>query len=190
MSAGGTMPAGSGRYPRLDPFSLPVRFHAADAVADERVRVVEIYREGVVLRRSVHGMRIAVSLPVSSYLGVAMRLFPPDGSAAATVAVTLEHSDPALSVPLFAAADATDLLAEWRLWARTLGVPLLVVGDDGKLHEPFLRLGALQIDRPCERVRRRGALKYRRPRILMRRKLGLRSATTTVHHEREIIARN
>src|SRR6266849_6125564 len=105
MGAGGAMPAGSSRLMRLDPLLLPVRFRAADAAADERVRLVELSRERVVLRRSVRGVRIKVSLPITAFLGVAMRLMPPDGTDAGAIAVMLEHRDPALSVPLFAAAD-------------------------------------------------------------------------------------
>src|SRR5579872_6277006 len=113
MSAGGANPAGSSRCLRLDPLALPVRFRAADAAADERTRLVELSRESVVVRRSVHGVRIKVSLPVTAFRGVAMRLVPPDGTDAGAIAVMLEHHDPALSVPLFAATDADDVLAEW-----------------------------------------------------------------------------
>jgi Family of unknown function (DUF6101) len=189
MSAGGAKPAGSGRALRLDPLALPARFRAADTAADGRVRLVELYRERVILRRSVRGAPMAVSLPISTFLGVAMRLTPPDGAEAATVAVMLEHHDPALSVPLFTATDATDLLAEWRLWGRILGTPLLALGDDGTLYEAFARLGAVRVADPCERARRRGPVRERRPRILMRRKPG-RPGVTIVHYEREIIARN
>ena len=49
---------------RLDPFSLPVRFAAADAAADEHLCIVDLHRERVVLRRSVRGMRMAVNLPI------------------------------------------------------------------------------------------------------------------------------
>ena len=76
MRSGGC-PAGSGRALRLDPFSLPVRFAASDAAADERVRHVELYRERVVVRRSLAGMRMALNMPVSAFAGVAIRA--PDG---------------------------------------------------------------------------------------------------------------
>ena len=72
MSASGVMPCGSSRLLRLDPFTLPIQFRASDATADERVRFVELHRKRVVMRRSVAGMRMAVSLPVSSFLGVAL----------------------------------------------------------------------------------------------------------------------
>ena len=50
--------AGSSRIARLDPLALPLRFTASDAVADERVRHVELHPERVILRRAVQGMRI------------------------------------------------------------------------------------------------------------------------------------
>ena len=74
------MPAGSSRDERLDPFALPLRFEAADHAADERVRLVELHRERVVLRRALHGIKMAVNLPVAAYLGVAIRIEPPDAA--------------------------------------------------------------------------------------------------------------
>jgi hypothetical protein len=50
------MPAGSSRGERLDPFALPLRFEAADHTADGHLRLVELYRERVVLRRDVRGI--------------------------------------------------------------------------------------------------------------------------------------
>ena len=46
-------PAGSSRDERLDPFALPLRFVATDHTADERIRLVELHRERVVLRRAL-----------------------------------------------------------------------------------------------------------------------------------------
>ena len=188
MSAGGAVPAGSGRDLRLDPLSLPVRFRAADAAADGRIRFVELHRESVVVRRFVRGMPIHLSLPVTAFLGIVIRLMPPQGANPAAIAVMLEHRDPALSVPLFAASDASDAVAEWRMWARVFGLPLLVADEDGRLREPFRRIGAVQVRDP--RARAHGSLRRRRPAILMRRKPGRRGATVAVYREREIIARS
>src|SRR6202040_457695 len=102
-------PAGQSRDERLGPFSLPLRFEAGDAGADGSVRSVELTCERVVLRRSVRGMLMAVNLPVASYLGVALRIEPPIGAAASTVALVLEHRDGALSLPLYRADDSTDV---------------------------------------------------------------------------------
>lgn len=175
---------------RLDPLSLPVRFRAVDAGADGRLRIIELHREIVVLRRSVRGIRIKISLPIAAFLGIVMRLVPPDGAGPGAIGVILEHRDPALSVPLFVARDANDVLAEWHMWARIFGLPLFVADGDGELREPFRRLGAVRISDPCERLRRRGLLKRRRPAILMRRKAGRPNMPAAVFREREIIARS
>src|SRR5450830_785460 len=190
MRSGGC-PAGSGRALRLDPFCLPVRFAASDAAADERVRHVELYRERVVVRRSLRGMRMALNMPVSAFAGIAIRLMPGEGGAPSTVAVVLEHKDPALALPLFVSAEADDAMAEWRSWGKVLGLPLLMAEDDGGLREPFARMGGVRIERSRPRRRRHSALKRRRPSMPMRRKAGRITDATPVHRaEREIIARN
>lgn len=188
----GRMAVGSSCVERLDPFSLPVRFAAADEAADERLRIVDLHRERVVLRRSVGGMRMTLNLPVNAFRGVAIRLLP-DGADEIpnAIAVVLEHGDPALSLPLFASTASDDILAEWRSWGRVLGLPLLVVEDDGSLREPFARLGAVRIEPPTSRRRRRNAIARRRPMRLLRRRPIALPTTPAVHRgEREIIARN
>ena len=178
---------------RLDPFSLPVRFEAADDAADERLRVVDLHRERVVLRRSVRGMRMALNLPVASFRGIAIRLFFPEAkNVPSAIAVVLEHGDPSLSLPLFAAAESDDIVAEWQCWGRVLGLPLLVAESDGSLREPFARFGAhLRVEAPTWRRRRRNAIARRRPRRLLRRRVGPSRHSPVVHRgEREIIARD
>jgi hypothetical protein len=191
---------------RLDPFSLPVRFETADATADGRRCVVDLHRERVVLRRSVRGMRMALNMPVAAFRGIAIRLIGQSVQdttdqggfdrgksehAPAGIAVVLEHADPALSVPLFSAPEADDIVAEWQSWGRVLGLPLLVAEGDGSLREPFARLGALRIEPPTWRRRRRSAIARRRPSRLLRRQPGKLPAAPVVHRgEREIIARN
>ena len=182
MRSGG-LPAGSSRALRLDPFALPVRFAANDAAADERVRDIELHRERVVVRRSLRGMRMALNLPVSAFAGISLKLEP------GAVAVVLEHKDPSLALPLFVSDQPDDATAEWRVWASVLGLPLLVE-DDGALREPFSRIGAVRIDRPRPRRRRRSSLRGRRPSIRMRRKVSRVGEAPIYRGEREIIARN
>jgi hypothetical protein len=190
----GRFAAGSGRGAipsRLDPFSLPVRFTAADDAADERLRVVDLHRERVVLRRSVRGIRMALNMPVAAFRGVAIRLSGEAGEAPTAIAVVLEHNDPALSLPLFASAERDDIVAEWQSWGRVLGLPLLVAEGDGSLREPFTRMGALRVEAPTWRRRRKSAIAKRRPSRLWRRRVVKQPENPVVHRgEREIIARN
>ena len=187
---GGATPAGSGCMLRLDPLALPVRFTAVDAVADGRVRMVEIDRDRVRLCRSLRGMAIRVSLPIDTFLGVAVRMRPANGDWPPVVELRLEHRDPALSVALFAGSDNFDVVAEWQLWGRVLGLPLLVGDLSGYLRQPFPRLGALRVTAPGPRRRRRNAIKRRRPTFPLRRRPGVVAQTPIVRREREIIARN
>jgi hypothetical protein len=183
--------AGSSRALRLDPLALPVRFTASDAAADERVRHVELHPEHVILRRAVQGMRIALNVPVQAFLGVSIRLTAEQGETPAGVAVFLEHRDPALSIELYSAQDSDDVVAEWQLWSRVLGLPCLVAGSDGKFTPPFPMLGAVRCKAPSQRRRRRSAVARRRPRFLARRRAGVTRHAPLVHRaEREIIARN
>jgi len=190
MRSGGC--AGSGRALRLDPFGLPVRFSASDAAADGLVRDVELHRERVVLRRSLHGMRMALNMPVAAFDGISLRLVPGEGGAEDVLAIVLKHSVPALTLPLFVTSQPDEALAEWRAWSQVLGVPLLLAEQGAASRAPNAQLvGQLQIERPRPRRRRRSALKNRRPSILLRRGHGKITKSTPVHRgEREIFARD
>jgi len=187
----GGMPAGSSRPLRLDPHALPARYVARDGGADGQVRNIELDRERVVLRRAVRGIPMKVGVPIREFRGVTLRTLPPEGDEPAAVAVMLEHRDGALSVPLFVAGEGDEALAEWKSWSRVLGVPLLVDDGDGAVREPFHRLGQLNIGPVSSRKKRRAAVRWRRPSILMRRRPGRPAEKPIVHRdEREIIARN
>ena len=169
-ATGGSNPAGSGRVLRLDPLSLPVSFHTHDTRADGGVRQIELHRERVVLRRAVLGMRMSVNLRVSDFLGVALR-----GIDDAQTLVLL-HRDPSLTIPLCVCADPDELATTWLMWSELLELPQL--WDD----EP---------SEPAPRRRRRNAINRRRPRFLVRRRIGDPLNPANVHRdEREIIARN
>ena len=143
------------------------------------------------VRRAVRGIPMRLSLKVSEFLGVVIRVIPPDENSEGAVAVMLEHRDQGLSVPLMVATGAEgDVVAEWQRWARVLGRPLLIADGEG-YREPFARIGAVRVREPQPRRRRRGALRGRRPSILMRRKPGRARGEPRVHRdEREIVARN
>jgi hypothetical protein len=166
----GVNPAGSSRALRLDPLSLPLSFEAHDARADNGVRRVELHRERVVLRRAVHGMRMAINLRVSDFRGVALR-----GIDDVQMLVLL-HRDPSLTVPLCVSADRDEIAANWQKWSDIFALP------------------QLPEEAPCEpspRRRRHNAIRARRPKFLVRRRGGGRLDSTNVHRdEREIIARN
>ncbi len=169
-STSGVNPAGSSRALRLDPLSLPVSFDAHDTRADGGVRQIELHRERVVLRRALHGMRMAVNVRVSDFLGVALR-----GIDDAQM-LALVHRDPSLTIPLCVSSDRDEIVAAWRMWSDILQLPQL---PEDKASEP------------APRRRRHNAIRTRRPKFLMRRRRGdLLNPANIYQGEREIIARN
>jgi hypothetical protein len=167
----GINPAGSGRALRLDPLSLPQSFDAQDIRADGGVRQIEIHRERIVLRRAVHGMRMAVNVRVSDFIGVALRGLDGDAQMLALV-----HRDPSLTIPLGVSSDRDELASAWQMWSEIFGLPQLP--EDSKRE-------------PAARRRRRNAIRARRPKFLVRRRAGAPLAELSIHRdEREIIARD
>jgi hypothetical protein len=161
--------AGSCRARRRDPLSLPVSFSAHDIRADGGTRQVELHRERVVLRRAVHGMRMAINVRVNDFLGVALR------KADDIKMLVLAHRDPSLTVPLCVSTDAEEIETAWRMWSEIFALPQLQ--DNAR--------------EPAPRRRRRNAIRARRPKFLVRRRAGaLLNPASIYRGEREIIARN
>jgi Family of unknown function (DUF6101) len=169
-STSGINPAGSSCALRLDPLSLPLSFHAQDTRADGGVRQIELHPERVVLRRAVSGMRMAVNVRVSDFLGVALR-----GIDDAQMLV-LVHRDPSLNIPLGASTDHEELAAAWQMWCDIFHLPFL---PEAKPREP------------ATRRRRHNVIRARRPKFLMRRRAGHLLNPANIHQgECEIIARD
>ncbi len=169
-ATGGGYPAGSGRALRLDPLSLPLRFDAHDVRADGAVRQIELHRERVVLHRAVRGMRMAVTVRVSDFLGIASR-----GLDDSRMLVLL-HRDPSLSIPLCVSADDSEIETASLAWSEIFALPVLP--ED-------------QPPEPAQRRRRHTAIRSRRPGFLVRRRAGdLIGAPGNYQGEREIIARD
>ena len=165
----GINPAGSSRTPRLDPLSLPLSFNAHDVRADGGIRQIEIHRERVVLRRAVHGMRMAVNVRVSDFLGVALRDIKDSQM------LVLRHRDPSLTIPLCVSEDHDEIASAWQMWSELFSLPQLQ--DDAS--------------EPAPRRRRQNAIRSRRPKFLMRRRIGaLLNPASMFRDEREIIARD
>jgi len=155
---------------RLDPLSLPISFHAHDTRADGGVRQIELHRERVVLRRAIHGMRMAVNVRVRDFLGVALR-----GTDDAQMLV-LVHRDPSLTIPLCVSSDPDEIGSAWRTWSDIFALP--------QLPEETAR-------EPTSRRRRHNAIRARRPKFLLRRRGGGLLNPANLHQgEREIIARD
>ena len=166
----GINPAGSGRALRPDPLALPFRYVAHDTRADDGIRQVELHRERVVLRRAVRGMRMAINLRVSDFSGIALR------DIADAQMLVLLHRDPCLTIPLCTSSDRDEIAAAWQMWSEIFALPQLTEGEPSE---------------PTPRRRRRNAVRWRRPKFLVRRRIGDALNPANLHAgEREIIARD
>jgi hypothetical protein len=148
----------------------PRRFAAPDPRADGRRRFVRLDGEQVAIHRTVAGVSMRVTVPTSAYRGVALRVVDAreDGFA---YEIRLVHADPDLGVILAETRDDSDVQAEWRLWARVLGLPALVERSEGCDEPDQSLLGRVAVRPPAPR-RRGKTILARRPRFLARRKLG------------------
>ncbi len=171
MSNGQTKPEWAGEELRLDPFHLPqmVTYTAEDCNAEVTFTIKE---RGVVVRQILpqSGLPLSLSVPVKSFIGVTARAVE-DEYGEITVTLELMHDDPHLSVPLLVAHDLNDIAADWRAWASTFNLPMMLVEEDGVARPLNESTGPVVTNEP--QPRRQGQEpRRRRPRFLARRKTG------------------
>jgi hypothetical protein len=187
LASGAT--AGSGRAFRLDPHALPVRYTATlgDGRMGSAVIVLDRYQAALCCSAET-GVQSMLAVPVSTYVGVAVRIVSNDEGATLRAIVELMHDDPMLSLPLVIADEPEDVAADWQAWGRALNLPLFVVGSDGQAILAADRVGGLTVAKSKPR-RRHSYFAARRPRFLARRKPG-RPGDVEILRGREIIARD
>lgn len=179
----GLKPVWAGRDLRLDPFRLPqaVTYATRDSDGDVSFTISE---KGAVIKRHLEksGLPLSIALPPRAFAGVAARAIEDEGGEI-TVTLELHHVDPALCVPLLVAHDLDDIAADWRAWASAFEIPMLLIEANGSVR---ILTGAGDIGQPARRPVR--LTKNRRPRFLVRRKVG-GLGCRAVLQGREIIAR-
>ena len=121
----GVTSAGPGPCERLDPQKLPSRFTLPVATTGGAARAdVFLDRKTAVVARRTNapGARISqsVSVPFSSYRGVAARVEPAATPGEFRVTLELLHSDPRLSLALMQADCMDDVVADWQGGVVTL----------------------------------------------------------------------
>jgi uncharacterized protein DUF6101 len=174
----GGVSARSGHAYRLDPRAL---------VAQARLEGIGSQPFTIDLDRAavVFGGDGAHAVPFATYRGISIRMEHVRGPARMCVWLEILHADAACTVPLTVAEDHDAVVADWQEWGRVLRLPLLVIAADGTVSTPLSTLGPLVVFAP--KMRRRPAhFARRRPRFLVRRKMG--GATHARVSGREIIA--
>jgi hypothetical protein len=162
-----------------------LRIEACDPRADNRRRVIDVARDGVVIHRSVAGVAMAIRVLSSAYRGVALRVTGLHEGRFRYEARLL-HRDPDLSVPLAEGEDQETIETQWREWVRFLRLPALV-GRTGT-GDVEVNLDVTDMARRRPSPRRRGrALASRRGRFLLRRKVGGSLLDATIHCDPRVL---
>ena len=135
-----------------------------DPRADGARRRVELTRDRVVISRRVAGVEMRVALAPAQFRGVLLSVLIAEETDF-LYQVRLLHADPELSVTLADGDDEAEVSAQWRRWAATFNLPLLVERAQGEYETDGDFVATI--------ARRRGrATLNRRNRFLARRKMG------------------
>ena len=188
----GTKPVWAGLDLRLDPYALPQKISydrgGPKLSGTDRGTQIEftLNTKGAVVKCDLDcGVPLSMSLPNGAFLGVAARAYEnEDGTN--TVTLELLHNDAELSVPLCVSDTVEDAAADWHSWSKRLGLPMLLVDQEGNatVVKDYSGIASLA---PKPRRRRR-SLMPNRPNFMRRRKMGI-VGPTEVLSAREIIAR-
>lgn len=159
------------------------QFTQRDRRADGGARHIRVTRSDVVISRRYSGVAMKIKVPLEAYRGVALDVRATAGGGIAYL-ITLVHNDADLDIRLAEVRDGETVTAEWKYWASHLGLPRLIVEENGESvdinHGNVIDLAAR---------RRVAALTKHRPRFLARRKPGSPSRMGEVFAgEREIIS--
>lgn len=186
--ATGAQPVWAGNEFRLDPARLPQKLVYATRT-DSGDTQITVSQNGCVLKRQldVSGLPLNIALPANVFDGVAARAMD-TGPESVLVTLELMHHDPELCVPLFVGHDLNRIAQDWQTWSELLGLPMLMVDEDGVTRT--LDESVTNIIRDKSHPRRHHAMfAERRPRFLARRRMGTLGCRMTLDGV-EIIARS
>lgn len=148
---------------------------------------VSIDSRSVSIRSLTSDAPASLVIPMQHFEGVVVHIEGADTPGEVIARLILKHADPQLSI-LLSETDRPELLAQsWPEWANALNLPMLV-WDPGGAIKPIEAYSAQPYRAPSPR-RKLPLLTGRRPRFLVKRKMGTQVTHCTVHAgEREIIA--
>lgn len=111
---------------RLDPCLLP---QIVAFTCEDKKLVGSLNERGVFLEEDSNLSRL---IPLNQFCGIAASTVKTkDGEKA--VALNLLHEDAVLSIPLLVSRNMDDVLLDWRLWADTYDLPMLLIDEDGSI---------------------------------------------------------
>ncbi len=179
---------------RLDPYALPqkISYDRATPAQSRSASGTSAYEFtlntiGATLKCELGcGLPLSLALPNRAFKGVAARAFE-NADGTNTVTLELLHEDAELSVPLCVSEQVEDAAADWHSWANQLGLPMIIIDDNG---DAALVKDAAGLTTRAPKPRRgRIAGARGRPNFLRRRKVGIVGPVVRLD-AKEIIARS
>ncbi|MTI18631.1 hypothetical protein E1162_15410 [Rhodobacteraceae bacterium RKSG542] len=134
----------------------------------------------LVVERSVCGVRYHTPIPLSEFTGVVASATEDETSGECRATLQLSHENPNYCVCLHTADNLDNIVAEWLLWSRQLGLPLFIKEAHGPLKKVGSAPNEVIIGNPAPR-RKMASLTGRRPRFLVKRSSGNLELANTVH---------
>ena len=186
-SSGGTLPQGQTQPDATFMFSKRleiIRIEGHDPRCDDGRRIVELSRDGVIVKRIVSGVLMSIRVALSDFHGVTTRFVP--GKNASPYELWLTHRDPDLTLLLAVSDDRRAIEIERLEWTNFLCLPARgeSSGDDESeaAHEPAPPHPS------SPQPRARGFVTAaRRPRFLARRKVGGSKRPQPIHPRPRIL---
>ncbi|WP_297322859.1 DUF6101 family protein [uncultured Bartonella sp.] len=116
---------------RLDPCHLP---QCVSFDINEQVVVCSLNEHGASLKTEdgTGSSQLSRLLPAHHFKGIAARAVKTKSGHKA-VSLELLHKNYEISIPLLVSRDLDDVLLDWRLWADTYDLPMLLVNDNGSV---------------------------------------------------------
>lgn len=143
--------------------------------------------QGLVQSRRLPGAAVLGPTAMAAFRGIAVRLAA-DDAFGESFELVLVHATPERSL-VVGVFDADEIIASWRAFAATSGLPLLLERSDGTLEAAYDQMGRVRLGQI--RIRRRhGLLNGRRPRFLVRRKTARLPDRPVMVRGREMLGRD
>ncbi|EJF93005.1 DUF6101 family protein [Bartonella taylorii] len=115
---------------RLDPCHLPQTTAYFSSKTGNQI-VCSLNERGVFLKMDTPSS-LSRLVPSYHFKGIAARTVK-TRSGEKAVALELFHADEETCIPLLVSRDLNNVLLDWRLWADTYGLPMLMINEDNSV---------------------------------------------------------
>lgn len=115
---------------RLDPCHLPQTTTYFSSKTGNKI-ICSLSERGVFFKTDIPSS-LSHLMPSYHFKGIAARIVKTHSGERA-VALELLHTDEEVCIPLLVSRDLNNVLLDWRLWADTYDLPMLMINEDNRV---------------------------------------------------------